>query len=157
VRPCAVWLRHPGTVEQTKGVDRWRKQQGGVATTVSLRTEFFDELGRRGHEPLLRRVTATIGFEVTDEAQTEHRLVVIDRGEVRVAVDEAAADATLSCSPAEFDDLVTGRTSPMASLLRGALTLDGDPELLVLAQRLFSSRPVEESARLSDRGGQGSS
>ena len=128
-----------------------------MATAVSLRSEFFDELGRRGHEPLLRRVTATIGFEVIDEAQTEHRLVVIDRGELRVPVDEAAPDATFRCSTAEFDDLVTGRTSPMASLLRGALTLDGDPELLVLAQRLFSSRPVEKSARLSDRGGQGSS
>ena len=29
---------------------------------------FFDELGRRGHEPLLRRVSATVGFEIGDGA-----------------------------------------------------------------------------------------
>jgi putative sterol carrier protein len=124
---------------------------------MSSSTLFFDELGRRGHEPLLRRVTATIRFEVGNDAQSEHRLVAIDRGDLRVSDDEAAPDATIRCSAAEFDDLVKGRTSPMASLLRGALTVDGDPELLVLAQRLFSRRPVEASERSSGPSGQGPS
>jgi len=106
--------------------------------------EFFDGLRRRGHEPLLRRVTAVISFEIADGMQTQHRLVSIESGNLRVPADDARADATFTCSRAEFDDLVCGRTSAMASMLRGALTVAGDPELLVLAQRLFSCVPVED-------------
>ncbi len=39
----------------------------------------------------------------------------------------------------------------MASLLRGALTVEGDPELLVLAQRLFSCMPVDAPRPTSGR------
>jgi putative sterol carrier protein len=112
---------------------------------MSSTAEFFDELGRRGHEPLLRRVSAVIGFEIADGPRTQHRLVSIDSGNLRIRADDARADATFTCSRAEFDDLVCGRTNTMASLLRGALTVAGDPELLVLAQRLFSCMPIEES------------
>ncbi|WP_296606926.1 hypothetical protein [Nocardioides sp.] len=38
------------------------------------------------------------------------------------------------------DDVVRGRTSALAALLRGAATVEGDPELMVLAQRLFPRR-----------------
>ena len=112
---------------------------------MSSTAEFFDELGRRGHEPLLRRVNAVIGFEIVDGPRTQHRLVSIESGDLRMRADDAPADATFTCSRAEFDDLVCGRTNTMASLLRGALTVAGDPELLVLAQRLFSCMPVGES------------
>ena len=120
---------------------------------MSSTAEFFDHLGRRGHEPLLRRVSAVVGFEIGEGAETEHRLVTIERGDLRVSADDGAedptedgaADGTFTCSRAEFDDLVCGRTNTMASLLRGALTVTGEPELLVLAQRLFSCMPVEAS------------
>jgi Putative sterol carrier protein len=146
---------HTQTVEFWR-LEEWREPQDWEST-MSSSTLFFDELGRRGHEPLLRRVSATVRFEVADDEQTEHRLLVIDRGDLRVSVDEAVPDATIRCSSAEFDDLVKGRTSPMASLLRGALTVDGDPELLVLAQRLFSRGPVAASERRSGPTGQGPS
>ena len=38
-----------------------------------------------------------------------------------------------------FDDIVSGRTSVMAALLRGQLAFEGNPELLVLSRRLFTS------------------
>jgi hypothetical protein len=48
-------------------------------------------------------------------------------------------------SRAVFDDIVGGRTNAMASLLRGALAVDGDPELLVLTQRLFPGPSADSS------------
>ena len=130
--------------------------------------EFFEELTRRGHEPLLQRVQATIRFEVSDvrpdpvdpsdpsdpsdqDATTDgdsrgavSRLVAVDHGRLTVSADGGgtAADATIACTASELEDLVNGRTSAMASLLRGALTVQGDPELVVLAQRLFSPHPA---------------
>jgi hypothetical protein len=37
-----------------------------------------------------------------------------------------------------FDAIVDGRMTAMVALLLGVLAIDGDPELLVLTQRLFS-------------------
>ncbi|WP_448808788.1 SCP2 sterol-binding domain-containing protein [Agromyces bauzanensis] len=117
--------------------------------------EFFEQLGRRGHEPLLKRVSASVRFDIADGAATEHRLVRIDHGDVTVTTDDAPADCVLVADRAEFDDIVGGRTSALASLLRGTLTIEGDLELLVLAQRLFADRPDNPSApdTASEKGG----
>lgn len=113
---------------------------------MSAIAQFFDELARRGHEPLLRRVCARVGFDTQDGDKPVHRLVTIDHGDLQVSeADGAPADATFTCSQSELDALLTGRTSVMASLLRGALTVQGDPELVVLAQRLFSCQPAPTS------------
>ena len=36
-------------------------------------TEFFDDLGRRGHEPLLERVSGTLRFDLVRGERTDHR------------------------------------------------------------------------------------
>jgi hypothetical protein len=104
-------------------------------TTSSL--EFFDDMGRRGHEPLLERVRATVRFDITEGRRTEHRLVRIDHGDIRVSVADGPADCVLGGDHAVFDAIVSGRTTVMVALLLGVLAIDGDPELLVLTQRLF--------------------
>lgn len=132
---------------------------------MSHTLEFFDELSRRGHQPLLQRVQATIRFEVSDDtvdtvgadaadgdrSRRLSRQVTVDHGDLSISGDDAAADptaadVTITCTASELDDLVNGRTSAMASLLRGALTVQGDPELVVLAQRLFSRSPAVTGA-----------
>ena len=102
--------------------------------------EFFEHLGRRGHDPLLGRIGASVRFDIADGTATEHRLVRIDHGDVTVTTEDVPADCILTADRAEFDDIVAGRTSALASLLRGTLAVEGDPELLVLAQRLFADR-----------------
>jgi putative sterol carrier protein len=108
--------------------------------------EFFDDLGRRGHEPLLQRVSATVRFDITDGERTEHRLVRIDHGDIRVSADNEPADCVLGGDRAVFDAIVGGRMTAMVALLLGVLAVDGDPELLVLTQRLFPG-PAAGSAR----------
>lgn len=112
---------------------------------MSTTTEFFEQLGRKGHEALLQRVSASIRFEITEDGRTVGRVLTIDHGDLRLSANDGPADATLSCSGTELDDLVTGRTSAMSSLLRGGLAVQGDPELVVLAQRLFSQAPLAGS------------
>jgi putative sterol carrier protein len=111
--------------------------------------EFFDALGRRGHEPLLARVSATVRFDITDGERTEHRLLRVDRGEVRVTADDEPADCVIHGDRATLDAVVSGRSSAMAALLRGALAVDGDPELLVLIQRLFPGHAAVAEERRS--------
>lgn len=115
--------------------------------------EFFDDLGRRGHEPLLQRVSATVRFDITDGERTEHRLVRIDHGDIRVSADNEPADCVLGGDRAVFDAIVGGRMTAMVALLLGVLAVDGDPELLVLTQRLFSGPPPGSSRRDAVAGG----
>lgn len=105
----------------------------------SIATRFFDDLADRGHEPLLERVTAAVRFSLTDGDDAEHHVVIIERGDIRVSTEDEPAGCVLVCDHDEFADLVAGRTSAMASMLRGTLAVDGDAELLVLAQRLLST------------------
>lgn len=104
--------------------------------------EFFDDLAHRGHEPLLQRMVATVRFDVLDGDGASSHLLRIDRGAVQVLRGDAPADCVIAADRAVFDAVVDGRASLMASLLRGVLTVEGDPELLVLAQRLFRDPAV---------------
>jgi hypothetical protein len=104
---------------------------------------FFEELGRRGHEPLLERVRATVRFDIGDGASVDHRLLHVDRGDVRITAEdgEVTADCVVIVGEELFEEIVGGRTGAMAAFLRGALLVEGDPEVLVLVQRLFPGHP----------------
>ena len=56
-----------------------------------------------------------------------------------------AADCVIGGDRALFDAIVGGRMTAMVALLRGQLAVDGDPELLVLTQRLFPGPPAGSS------------
>ena len=109
--------------------------------------DFFAELERRGHEPMLRRVSATVRWDILDGDRTEHRLVRIDHGDLCVAVSDEPADCVIVAERTVCDDVVSGRTSALAALLRGAAAVDGEFELMVLAQRLFPRTPGASAGR----------
>jgi len=115
---------------------------------------FFDELGRRGHDPLLERVSATVRFDVGGEASVDHRLLHIDRGDIRVTSEDVPSDCTVIIGDELLDEIIHGRTGAMPAFLRGALLVEGDPEVLVLVQRLFPGHPARvtgaEAADLAD-------
>ena len=106
--------------------------------------EFFDELGRRGHEPLLSKVTGSARFDVVARARTEHWLVSIDKGEIGVSRGMAAADAVLRVDKGPFERVLAGELNLMAAVLRGEVAVEGDPRLLVRLQRLFPRPPRGE-------------
>ena len=108
-----------------------------MKTTSDPIAEFFAELGRRGHEPLLEKAKGSARFDVVDGKRTERWLLTIDRGDLRVSRKNAAADCVLRVDRPTFERAVSGKLNLMAAVLRGEVAVGGDPRLLVLLQRLF--------------------
>ncbi len=100
-------------------------------------TAFFQDLGRRGHEPLLEQATGTIRFDLVDGARTERWLVTLERGDVSVSRRNTRADCVVRARKALLDAIVSGDVNGFAAYLRGELTVEGQAQLLVLIQRVF--------------------
>jgi SCP-2 sterol transfer family len=100
-------------------------------------TTFFSGLGARGHEPLLRKTTGTLRFDLEDGKRIERWLVAIKRGDVAVSHRNVRADCVVSTDRALFEEVATGKANAMAALLRGAVAVEGDVQLIVPFQRLF--------------------
>ncbi len=99
--------------------------------------EFFDDLSTRGQEPLLGKLRATVRFDIVDGKRTDHWLLGINDGAIDVSRSDGDADCVIRSDKADFDKVASGRTNAMAAYLRGALTLEGEPRLVVRLQRLF--------------------
>jgi putative sterol carrier protein len=97
---------------------------------------------------LLGKARGSLRFELADDGMETWR-VTLDKGDVVVSREHAAADCVVRAEKPLFEAILTGEANAMTALLRGALTYDGDPELLVRFQRLLSahaSRPAERGA-----------
>lgn len=100
-------------------------------------SEFFRELGEREHEPLLKKWSGTLRFDLKDGKRRERWLVAIKKGDIAVSRRNIRADCIVSAERALFDDLASGKTNAMAAMLRGTIGVEGDIALLVPFQRLF--------------------
>lgn len=112
-------------------------------------SEFFAELGSRGHEPLLRKTSGTLRFDLRDGKRTERWLVAFTKGDIAVSHRNVAADCVVSTDKALFDDVASGKTNAMAAVLRGAMDVEGDVRLIVPFQRLFPGPPRARKRRPS--------
>lgn len=52
-----------------------------------------------------------------------------------------------------FEGMVTGRVNAMAGALRGVVSLEGDPTLLVLFQRVLPGPPAPAKRASATKGG----
>jgi len=121
----------------------------GIAMATAT-SDFFDGLAARGLEPAVGRMTGSVRFDLTRDGTTEHWRIEFRRGAVTVTHAADAADCVVRIDANVFDDLARGRANAMATLLRGQLLADGEPELLVRFQRLFpapTDRKMKTSAR----------
>jgi putative sterol carrier protein len=98
---------------------------------------FLDDLGGRGHEPLLEKTTGTVRLELENGKQVEGWFVTVDKGDIAVSHKKANADCTIRARKELFDGIASGEVNAMAAVLRGAVAVEGNWELLVLFQRLF--------------------
>jgi len=97
----------------------------------------FAGLDRRGHEPLLEHLDATLRFEINDAERTDVWSVRIEGGDLRAYRERVDADCVVRSTRALFEDLADRRTDGITAMLRGELIFDGDPEMLVPVQRIF--------------------
>jgi putative sterol carrier protein len=111
------------------------------ATVADAIAEFFDELSRRGHEPLLQKITGTFRFDVTG-GPAEHWYVAVERGRVTVSRRNAKADCSVRADRETFAAIASGQANALAATLRGAAVIEGDVGLLAGFQRLFPGPPA---------------
>lgn len=102
--------------------------------------DFFSELGRRGHEPRLENITATMRFDLLDGEKTDHYFVDIKNGDIAISDANLDADCVLRADRVLFDDITSGVTNALVAMLRSELAFQGDAGLLVCFQRLFPLR-----------------
>jgi putative sterol carrier protein len=100
--------------------------------------EFFAELGSRRHEPMLRKATGTLRFDLVDGTSKAQWSVALKKGDVSVSQTNAEADCVVTTDRSLFDAIVRGETNAMAAVLRGEIGVEGETELLVLFQRVFA-------------------
>jgi len=99
--------------------------------------DFFDDLSKRGQEPLLGKMRATVRFDIADGDRTDRWLLDVRDGSLSVSRGDGEADCIITANKADFDLVATGRRNPMAATLRGTLMMDGNPRLMIRVQRLF--------------------
>ena len=104
-------------------------------------TEFFEKLARRRHEPLLKKVTGTMRFDLAQGTRTDHYFVAVKHGAVALSDENVEADCVVRADRSLFDGIASGEENLMAAVLRGALTFQGDAHLLLGFQRLFPGPP----------------
>jgi putative sterol carrier protein len=107
---------------------------------------FFQGLAARGHEPALHLVSGTFRFEIG----RRRWLVHVDKGDVSVPGEEAAADCVLLCEELLFAAFLTGEKNAFTAGMRGDLQFEGDVGLGMLFQRIFPG-PDDEDRASADR------
>jgi hypothetical protein len=113
--------------------------------------EFFDELGRRGHEPLLAKASGVLRFDLAEGGRTRRFVVTIRKGDIAVSRKNVDADCVVRLDRALFDRIAVGESNGLACLIRGLVAVEGDAELLLLFQRLFPGPPGSRKQAVGTR------
>lgn len=103
-------------------------------------TAFFEDLGSRGYEPLLRGVSAVARFDLVSGKTTERWLLTIQKGNLSVSHRNVRADAVVRMSRDLFEAVAGGETTLLPGMLRGEVVLEGDYRLMILIRKLLRTR-----------------
>ena len=99
--------------------------------------KLFERLGALEQLPFLKRANGTMLFELSGGKRIERWRITIDKGAIAVARGNGPADCVLRADRKLFGRMASGKMNAFAAVLRGAVTIEGDPRLLVLFQRLL--------------------
>jgi ubiquinone biosynthesis protein UbiJ len=108
---------------------------------VDATAKFFAELGTSSHQSLLEKASGSLRIEITEGNAVQRWRVDIRHGDVAVSHRAGAADCVLRAPKQLFDKLASGRENAMVAVLRGAVTIEGDIDLLLAFQRVLPSPP----------------
>ena len=114
--------------------------------TEDVATAFFEDLGARGYEPLLSKVSGTLRFDLVSGKTTERWLVAIRKGNLAVSRKNVAADTTIRLTGLS-SRRGQRRDELFSAMLRGEVVLEGDYRLMILVRRLFRKRLASPNLR----------
>jgi SCP-2 sterol transfer family len=109
--------------------------------------EFFEELSRRGHEPLLEGVTGTIRFDLETDHRLDRWVLHIEDGDLSVTADGREADSVVFANKALFERIVTGAVGVYAAWVRNELQVERNLRLAFLFRRLMPGQPLAHHPR----------
>jgi len=109
--------------------------------------EFFGDLARRRYDARLKYANGSIRIELVDGVCTEHWYVEICNGEITVTRENAEADGVFRSERALFDRAAAGEENMMAALLRGAVSVEGNLELVARLNSLLPGPPSSAARR----------
>jgi hypothetical protein len=109
--------------------------------------ELFEEVGRHRHEPRLENANGSVRIELVEGTCTEHWFIEITDGDIEVSRENLEADAAFRAERTLFDRAAVGEENLTAALLRGAVTAEGDLELVVILERLMPGPPSSVARR----------
>ena len=115
-------------------------------------TRFFADLGSIDHHPLLAKASGSLRFELSEGQAVERWRVEVRKGDVAVSHKAGVADCVLRAPKSLFDRIASGRENAMAAVLRGALVVEGNIDLLLAFQRILPSPPRRRAAAGSTAG-----
>ena len=118
--------------------------------------EFFERLSAGGPGTLPPRTSGSLridlGSDLGSGATAERWFLTIGKDAVSVSHRNAKADAVIRTSKDLFEGIVTGRVNAMTGALRGVVSLEGDPTLLVLFQRALPGPPASAKRGSTTKG-----
>ena len=100
---------------------------------------FFDGLRQRDYQPALAHKSGVVRIDVAGDGRSERWFVAIDDGHVNVSKRNQAADSIVRVDKQMLDRIVTGEANPFTAVLRGAVSVEGDWNLMLVFQRLFTA------------------
>jgi len=104
-------------------------------------SQFFDDLARPGHLATFESESATIRFDVPDDARAERWFITIHDGDVSVNHNRGPADVVMTIARPAAAQMVTGRLNAQAAMLRGLLTCEGSMAACMTFQRCLPGPP----------------
>jgi putative sterol carrier protein len=119
---------------------------------VDATAKFFEDLDHNGHERLLEKESGSLRFELSEGKAVERWRVDVHKGDVSVSHKAGAADCVLRTPKPLFDKLASGRENAMAAVLRGALIVEGNIDLLMAFQRILPGPPRRRASARSEAG-----
>ncbi|MFY1594009.1 SCP2 sterol-binding domain-containing protein [Micromonospora sp. WMMD737] len=110
--------------------------------------DFFHGLARRGHDRRLRAIDeGSVRFDISRDGRTDHWLVSIEKGDVRVSEEETGGDAVVEADRAVFDRIASGEAYFLTTVLRGEAAVAGSPRLFATVRKLFPPPPTSRATR----------
>ncbi|MET8320987.1 SCP2 sterol-binding domain-containing protein [Micromonospora sp. NPDC005189] len=108
---------------------------------------FFESLPSRAHDVLGGLADGTLQIDLGTDHRTEHWLVRMRPGSVRISRERGPADAIWYSSAALFDRLVKGEAQGVAAVLRNESTFSGNVVLFLAFRRFFPDPPGTRDPR----------
>ena len=105
--------------------------------------EFFERLMRGGSEDRLpHQADGSLRIDLTSGTTTERWFITMHGGDVSVSHRNAKADSVIRTTRDQFEGMIAGTVNAMSAALRGVVSLEGDPTLLVQFQRALPGPPA---------------